>query len=80
MEKKQRAPVERRKAKDNGKHPGGRPPFAEKDLLRQRSVRMTAAQWEKIGRMGGFEWVRRLVDKAREPAARAPSRALGREK
>jgi hypothetical protein len=33
-----------------------------------RSVRLTQAQWEKYVRLGGTDWLRQRLDKAKEPA------------
>jgi hypothetical protein len=41
---------------------GGRPPLPEGERLIQRSVRMSAEQWEKIDNNGGLEWLRQVID------------------
>jgi len=43
----------------------GRPPLTEAERLIQRSIRMTAEQWEKIDASGGVPWLRQLIDRAR---------------
>jgi hypothetical protein len=48
------------------KRPRGRPPTPPDERLVQRSIRMTAAQWEKID-LGGIQWLRSLVDRAKKP-------------
>ena len=40
----------------------GRKPTPEPDALRVGSIRMTGAQWEKVGALGGGAWVRASVD------------------
>ena len=44
----------------------GRKPVAEGEPTITVSLRMTAAQRDKLARLGGAEWVRRRIDKARE--------------
>jgi len=41
---------------------GGRPPLPEGQKLVQRSIRMSAEQWEKIDQNGGLEWLRQVID------------------
>lgn len=44
----------------------GRKPVAEGQQTVTVSLRMTAAQRDKLARLGGAEWVRQRIDKARE--------------
>jgi len=39
----------------------GRPPLKPAERLVQRSVRLSAADWEKVDAAGGVEWLRGLV-------------------
>ena len=51
------------------KRPPGRPPAPE-DARRSARVelRLTQAQRDKLERLGGAEWVRSRIDRARDPA------------
>lgn len=51
------------------KRPRGRPP-APKDARRSARVelRLTQAQRDKLERLGGADWVRSRIDRARDPA------------
>jgi hypothetical protein len=44
----------------------GRKPVKEGEETVTVSLRMTAAQRDKLARLGGAEWVRQRIDKARE--------------
>ena len=44
----------------------GRKPVADGQQTVTVSLRMTAAQRDKLARLGGAEWVRLRIDKARE--------------
>ena len=44
----------------------GRKPVKQGDETVTVSLRMTVAQREKLARLGGAEWVRGKIDKARE--------------
>jgi hypothetical protein len=44
----------------------GRKPVAEGEPTITVSLRMTAAQRDKLARLGGAVWVRQRIDKARE--------------
>jgi hypothetical protein len=47
----------------------GRPPVAETQRLTERAeIRLTQAQREKFEALGGAEWVRGLIDKAKVTA------------
>ena len=54
----------------------GRKPVAEGEQTVTVSLRMTEAQREKLARLGGAEWVRGKIDRAKEPNAKLPG---GRE-
>jgi len=45
----------------------GRKPVKQGEETVTVSLRMTRAQREKLARLGGAEWVRDRVDKAKEP-------------
>lgn len=47
----------------------GRKPVAEGEQTVTVSLRMTEAQREKLARLGGAEWVRGKIDRAKEPNA-----------
>ena len=44
----------------------GRKPLPPDERLIVRSIRLKAGQWEKLARLGGVEWVRAKIDKAKE--------------
>mgnify|MGYP003472420779 CR=1 FL=1 len=44
----------------------GRPPVKAGEETVTVSLRMTQAQRDKLARLGGAEWVRQRIDKARE--------------
>lgn len=44
----------------------GRKPIKQGEDTVTVSLRMTAAQRDKLARLGGAEWVRQRIDKARE--------------
>ena len=48
------------------KRPRGRPPKPPEELLEQRSIRLTQAQWAKVDEFG-MEWLRKLIQKAKGP-------------
>ena len=45
----------------------GRKPVAEGEQTVTVSLRMTEAQREKLARLGGAEWVRGKIDRAKKP-------------
>ena len=45
----------------------GRPTLPDDQKAQVRSVRMTDARWEKLKRLGGAEWLSRVIDKAKDP-------------
>jgi hypothetical protein len=47
------------------KRPQGRPPVTEPDRLRVGTIRLTQAQWDKLTALGGAEWLREKIGKAR---------------
>ena len=49
---------------DTPKTKRGRPPTPPEDKLILRSIRLTAAQWEKIDKHGA-DWLRKLIERAR---------------
>ncbi|WP_321940000.1 hypothetical protein [Paraburkholderia sp. J8-2] len=44
----------------------GRPPIPEEERLIHGSIRLTAAQWEKLGTLGAA-WLRKSIDDAKTP-------------
>ena len=51
------------------KRPPGRPPSDENARRSARvELRLTQAQREKLERLGGADWVRTRIDRARDPA------------
>ena len=48
------------------KRPRGRPPVSPEEKLEQRSIRLTAAQWEKVDAFG-IPWLRKLIQRAKPP-------------
>jgi len=46
----------------------GRKPVKQGEETVTLSMRVTVAQREKLSRLGGAEWVRERIDKAKEPA------------
>lgn len=54
--------------KRRGRPPGtGGPRLAPEDSTKPRSVRLTAARWEKLKRLGS-DWLAHKIDQAQEPA------------
>jgi hypothetical protein len=49
------------------KRPPGRPPLPTEERLIVRSLRLTQGQWDKLARLGGVEWLRERIAKAKEP-------------
>lgn len=47
----------------------GRKPVKQGEETVTLSLRVTVAQREKLARLGGAEWVRGKIDKAKEPNA-----------
>lgn len=46
----------------------GRPPKAPEDRGGIYALRLTEAQREKLERLGGAAWIRRLIDTAKNPS------------
>lgn len=59
----------------------GRKPVKQGEETVTLSLRVTVAQREKLARLGGAEWVRGKIDRAKEPNAkvRGPEAALSPE-
>lgn len=57
---------------ENEKPTRGRPLKAPEQRLEQRSIRLSPAQWAKID-LGGMPWLRRLIDRAKQPVKRPPA-------
>jgi hypothetical protein len=43
----------------------GRPALPPSKALKVGSIRLTAAQWDKLAKLGGAGWVRMRIDRAR---------------
>ena len=56
----------------------GRKPVKQGEETVTLSLRVTVAQREKLERLGGAEWVRGKIDKAKEPNAKVTRRATAR--
>ena len=54
----------------------GRKPVKQGEETVTLSLRVTVAQREKLARLGGAEWVRQNIDRAKEPNALAQGREL----
>lgn len=50
------------------KRPRGRPPKGPAPLDARVEVRLTTAQRDKLARLGGVDWLRSRIDRARAPA------------
>ena len=53
----------------------GRKPVKQGEETVTISLRVTVAQREKLARLGGAEWVRGKIDRAKEPNAELTGRA-----
>jgi hypothetical protein len=51
----------------------GRPALPPGKALKVGSIRLTAAQWDKLAKLGGGAWVRKRIDRARVQKANATS-------
>jgi hypothetical protein len=47
--------------------PRGRPPTPPEERLIVRSIRLTAAQWAKLDKLG-MVWLRKAINRAKPPA------------
>ena len=54
----------------------GRKPVKQGEETVTLSLRVTVAQREKLARLGGAEWVRQKIDRAKEPNAELRGRPL----
>lgn len=52
-------------AKAPAKRPQGRPVVSEEARLRVGAIRLTQAQWDKLDALGGAEWLRQQIARAR---------------
>lgn len=41
-----------------------------KEIQKSRNLRMDDSRWLKLRRLGGAEWLRGIIDKAKEPATK----------
>lgn len=46
----------------------GRPALPPSKALKVGSIRLTAAQWDKLAKLGGVAWLREKIDRAKGPA------------
>lgn len=47
------------------KRPRGRPPVPPAEAQRVGTIRLTAAQWDKLEKLGGVKWLRQRIDRAK---------------
>lgn len=60
--------MEQPKSTNGGKREGsGRKPFAEGEVLKPMTIKISAQQREKLAKLGGAPWVREKIDKANIP-------------
>lgn len=59
------APAPEPKQHGGARKGAGRKPTSEAGTLRVGSIRLTAAQWDKLARLGGVAWLREKIDQAR---------------
>ena len=45
----------------------GRKPTPEAEVMKVGTIRLLPAQWAKLARLGGVAWLRKQIDRAREP-------------
>jgi len=60
-----KAPAAPAKRPPNARGQGRKP--TEQGERRSTSIRLTAEQHQKLARLGGADWVRAQIDKAKEP-------------
>lgn len=41
-----------------------------KELQKHRNIRLNDSRWLKFMRLGGMEWLRCIIDKAKEPTTK----------
>jgi|SanBayMetagenome_1026888.scaffolds.fasta_scaffold23720_2 hypothetical protein len=58
------APAPGAKQHGGARKGAGRKPTSEAGALRVGSIRLTAAQWEKLARLGGVTWLREVIEKS----------------
>ena len=46
-------------------------PRKEGEVMKSRTLRATEAQWDKVQRLGGAEWIRRQINEAKEPGEKS---------
>ncbi len=51
---------------NDGSKPLGRPPLPADEKAIVGSIRLTAARWAKLRRLG-MDWLAKAIDRAREP-------------
>jgi hypothetical protein len=61
---------------DNPPPRRGRPPLDPAKRLVQRSIRLSAADWEKLDALGGAEWLRAALRRATVTPHHAPRRVV----
>jgi hypothetical protein len=49
------------------KRPRGRPELAPEDRLEVGTVRLSREQWAKFAQLGGAEWLRKAINRAKLP-------------
>lgn len=46
---------------------GGKTIYQTGERMKNRAIRMTEAQWEKLQKLGGSQWIRDRIDRAKSP-------------
>ncbi len=55
--------------KTPGANKGGRPPVSPEVYKHQKSLRLTEAHWDKYAALGGIEWLRGTIERAKLKSA-----------
>lgn len=42
-----------------------------KEIQKPRNIRVNDSRWLKFNRLGGVEWLRKQIDKAKEPSVKS---------
>lgn len=56
----------KKKTAEAPKAPRGRKPIPEADRAVVGTIRLTRAHWDKLNALGGTQWIRERIDKARK--------------
>lgn len=49
----------------HAKRPPGRPVVPEAERLKVGTIRLTQAQWDKLAALGGVDWLREKINRAK---------------